>query len=264
VPTVAVVSDVHGRAADLVSAGEGVDALLCLGDLIDFVDYDDPSGGILGRLFGAEAVGHFVGLRTQRRFDEARDFSRGLWDGIDEPREVVIRRVVDEQYTELFGAFAEVVARGVPVYLTYGNVDLPQLFPDHATDGVTVLDGQVVDIGGVSFGFVGGGLPTPMRTPMEIPEDEYAAKVDAVAGCDVLCSHLPPHVPMMVYDTRAGRYERGSVAVLAAIGRWRPRLVLSGHVHNPLVPEMWFGPTRALNVGHFRARGTPTVLTVSA
>ena len=64
-------------------------------------------------------------------------------------------------------------------------------------------------------------LPTPMRTPMEIPEDVYAAKVDAVAGCDVLCSHLPPHIPMMVYDTRAGRYERGSAAVLDAIGRWR-------------------------------------------
>lgn len=261
---VAVVSDVHGRAADLVPAGEGVDALLCLGDLIDFVDYDDPSGGILGRLFGAESVAQFLALRTQRRFDEARTFSAGLWESLREPREVVIRRVVDEQYTELFAAFGKVAASGVPVYLTYGNVDLPQLIPDHATDGVTVVDGHVVDIGGVPFGFVGGGLPTPMRTPMEISEDEYAAKVDAVAGCDVLCSHLPPHVPMMVYDTRAGRYERGSAAVLDAIGRWKPRFALSGHVHNPLVPEMWFGHTRVINVGHFRGRGTPTVLDISA
>ncbi|HVU73522.1 MAG TPA: metallophosphoesterase [Mycobacteriales bacterium] len=261
---VAVVSDVHGRAADLVTAGEGVDALLCLGDLIDFVDYDDPRGGILGRLFGPDQVSQFVALRTQRRFDEARAYSASLWESLGEPREVVIRRVVDEQYAELFGAFGKVAASGVPVYLTYGNVDLPQLFTDHATEGVTILDGQVVDIGGVTFGFVGGGLPTPMHTPMEIPEDVYAAKVDAVAGCDVLCSHLPPHVPMMVYDTRARRYERGSAAVLDAIGRWRPRYVLSGHVHNPLVPEMWFGATGVLNVGHFRARGTPTILDVSA
>jgi Icc-related predicted phosphoesterase len=254
---VAVVSDVHGRAEELAVAGEGVDALLCLGDLIDFVDYDDPGGGILGRLFGAEAVGTFVRLRTERRFDEARAFSTSLWEALGEPRETVIRRVVDVQYAELFAALGKAPC---PVYLTYGNVDLPQLFADHETPGVTVLDGQVVDIGGLSFGFVGGGLPTPMRTPMEIPEDAYDAKVDAVAGCDVLCSHLPPHLPMLVYDTRARRFERGSTAVLAAVSRWAPRAVLSGHVHNPLVTETWFGRTRALNVGHFRARGVPTVV----
>ena len=44
-----VVSDVHGNVDALARAGDGADALVVLGDLIDFVDYRDPTGGILGR-----------------------------------------------------------------------------------------------------------------------------------------------------------------------------------------------------------------------
>ena len=36
-----VVSDVHGNARDLARAGEGADALICLGDLVLFLDYAD-------------------------------------------------------------------------------------------------------------------------------------------------------------------------------------------------------------------------------
>src|ERR1044072_1468305 len=49
-----VVSDVHGRADALARAGDGADALICLGDLILFVDYEDHSQGIFAELFGAE------------------------------------------------------------------------------------------------------------------------------------------------------------------------------------------------------------------
>ena len=72
-------SDVHGRADALARAKDGADALVCLGDLLLFVDYADHGAGVLGELFGAEAVGRFVELRTDRRFDEARAFSRSLW-----------------------------------------------------------------------------------------------------------------------------------------------------------------------------------------
>ena len=58
-----VVSDVHGNAEALARAGDGADALVVLGDLIDFVDYHDHSKGILGRVFGAEKVGIFAELR---------------------------------------------------------------------------------------------------------------------------------------------------------------------------------------------------------
>ena len=80
-----VVSDVHGRADALARAGDGADALVCLGDLLLFVDYADHGGGILGGIFGAEAVGRFVELRTARRFDEAREFTRSLWARVAGP-----------------------------------------------------------------------------------------------------------------------------------------------------------------------------------
>jgi predicted phosphodiesterase len=41
-----VVSDVHGNSEALARSGEGADALLCLGDLILFLDYADHSRGM--------------------------------------------------------------------------------------------------------------------------------------------------------------------------------------------------------------------------
>jgi Icc-related predicted phosphoesterase len=248
-----VVSDVHGNADALSRAGDGADALVCLGDLLLFVDYADHGRGVLGEIFGAEAVGRFVALRTARRYDEAREFTRALWAQVDD-RDAAVTAAVREQYAKLFAAFPD------PTYVTYGNVDVPPLWPEFARDGVHVLDGQVAELGGWRFGFVGGGLPSPMRTPYEVPEEEYAAKVAAVGEVDVLCSHLPPAVPELLYDVVARRFEKGSTALLDAIRRTQPRYALFGHVHQPLQRRIRIGRTECVNVGHFRATGQPWVL----
>ncbi len=70
-----VVSDVHGRADALRSAGDGADALICLGDLLLFIDYADHSQGIFPDLFGAEQARRLVELRSDGNFDEAREMS---------------------------------------------------------------------------------------------------------------------------------------------------------------------------------------------
>jgi Icc-related predicted phosphoesterase len=249
-----VVSDVHGSSEALARSGDGADALICLGDLILFLDYDDAGGGIFAELFGADAAAHLIGLRTERRFDDARDFSRGLWSEVGD-RQAVIEGAVRKQYAALFAAMP------TPAYVTYGNVDVPSLWPDYVRDGVQVLDGQTVEIGGRMFGFVGGGLQTPMRTPYEISDEDYAAKVAAIGAVDVLCCHIPPDIPELLYDVEARRMERGSVAVLDAVRETQPDLVLFGHVHNPLASRTRIGRTECVNVGHFRGRGTPYVLT---
>ncbi|SPE49330.1 Calcineurin-like phosphoesterase [Streptomyces netropsis] len=247
-----MVSDVHGNSEALARAGDGADALVCLGDLVLFLDYADHSRGIFPELFGVENADRIVELRTARRFEEARELARRLWDGID--RDSAVEKAVRGQYAELFAAFP------TPTYATYGNVDIPGLWPEYARPGTTVLDGERAEIGGRVFGFVGGGLRSQMRTPYEIDDETYAAKLAALGEVDVLCSHIPPDVPELCYDTVARRFERGSSALLETIKATRPKYALFGHVHQPLAQRMRIGDTECVNVGHFASSGTPWAL----
>jgi Icc-related predicted phosphoesterase len=249
-----VISDVHGRTDALRRAGDGADALICLGDLLLFLDYADHSRGIFADLFGAQAAREFIALRTAQQFDAAREFSSMLWASLPGEPAATINAAVAAQYAELFDAMP------TPAYLTYGNVDIPRLWAEHLRAGHQVLDGGRVEIGGLTFGFVGGGLRSVYRTPNEIDDDAFAAKVEAVGAVDVLCAHIPPEVPELLFDTVAQRMERGSQALLDAVHRTQPRYLLFGHVHQPLVDRLTIGSTQCVNVGHFRASGTPYVL----
>jgi Icc-related predicted phosphoesterase len=249
-----VVSDVHGRIDALSRAGDGADALVCLGDLLLFIDYADHAQGIFPELFGAAAASELIELRTARRFDEARTMSARLWAGLGGDPRAHIDAAVARQYAALFAAMP------VPAYLTYGNVDVPRMWEDHLRPGQRVLDGERVEIGGWTFGFVGGGLRSPYRTPYELDEDEFAAKVAAVGAVDVLCAHIPPAIPELLFDTVARRMETGSEALLEAIARTQPRYALFGHVHQPQASRVTVGATECVNVGHFRATGQPFAL----
>jgi Icc-related predicted phosphoesterase len=158
------------------------------------------------------------------------------------------------QYAGMFAALPE------PAYLTYGNVDVPGMWARYLKPGHRVLDGGTVEIGGWTFGFVGGGLKSAYHTPYEVTEEEFRAKLEAVGEVDVLCTHIPPAVPELLYDTVARRLEIGSVALLDTIKATRPRYSVFGHVHQPLARRTRIGTTECLNVGHFRATGTPFVL----
>jgi Icc-related predicted phosphoesterase len=249
-----VVSDVHGRSDALAAAADGADALFCLGDLLLFVDYADHAKGIFPDLFGAAAAERFIALRTAQRFDEAREMSARLWAGLDGDPAAHVEAAASRQYAELFAALPS------PSYLTYGNVDIPRMWAPHLRPGHHVLDGERVQLGGWTFGFIGGGLRTVYRTPNEVADEVYAAKVAAVGDVDVLCTHIPPAVPDLLYDTVARRMERGSEALLDAVRATQPRYVLFGHVHQPLASRATIGRTECVNVGHFRATGIPYVL----
>jgi Icc-related predicted phosphoesterase len=249
-----VVSDVHGRADALASAGHGADALICLGDLLLFLDYADYGQGIFADLFGAEATRVYVELRTAGRFDEARELSARLLAQRGQSPASLFEAAMARQYADLFRALPE------PAYLTYGNVDVPRMWQTYAKPGHHILDGKTVDLDGWRFGFVGGGLKSAYRTPYEMTEDEYRAKLEAVGEVDVLCTHIPPAIPELLYDTVSRRLEKGSVALLDTIKATRPRYSVFGHVHQPLARRTRIGVTECLNVGHFRATGAPFVL----
>ncbi len=266
-----VVSDVHGNVDALARAGDGADALLVLGDLIDFVNYHDHSSGILGSIFGPAVVHRYAQLRSGGAPGAAAAFVQGLWARLPDSREVV-RQAIAEQYERLFAVLP------CPTYATPGNVDLPELWPRFAHAGVHVLDGQSTEIGGLSWGFVGGGLvPQGLVPEGLVPEglvsqreavfraylrtpQQYAAAVAALGRVDMLCSHIPPAVPELLYDVRARRSETGSEHLLAVIRRDRPRGALFGHVHQPLAQRVRVGRTECVNVGHFQRTGVPHVV----
>jgi Icc-related predicted phosphoesterase len=255
-----VVSDVHGASQALARAAEGCDAFVCLGDLILFLDYDDPARGIFADLFGEEHARVYIQARTANEFGRAHELSTAAWQrlGVTEAadRWQVIEAMVRLQYEELFHAMP------TPALLTYGNVDIPSMWPDFLRPGHEVIDGGSIDVDGMRWGFVGGGLTSPMRTPYEISAEDYAAKVESLGPVDILFSHIPPAIPELTYDVAARRFETGSRALLEYVQEVQPRYHLFGHVHQPLAARTRIGRTECINVGHFNGRGTPFAIDV--
>lgn len=227
---------------------------MVLGDLIDFVDYHDHSRGILGAVFGPEKVAVFARLRRERRHNEIAAYASSLWASLSDPA-AVVEEAVREQYAKIFAAMP------TPTYATPGNVDVPDLWPEFAGEGVRALDGEVIDIGGLRFGFVGGGLLPPnivrrkrggVFRPYLRTDADFAEAVRALPELDVLCSHVPPDVPELTYDVVARRFEFGSTGLLERIRTGGPRWSVFGHVHQPLASRMRIGRTECVNVGHFQ------------
>lgn len=247
-----VVSDLHGAADDLKKSIPESSTLLLLGDLLNLLDYTTWTG-ILADVFSADAVKQVAELRAQGRVAEARDIMRKRSEGREEEvRQEIGRRVV-EQYTEIFAALPD------PTYLILGNVDHPELAHSFAQDNPAVIeaDSQVFTLEGERFGFVGGALPSPLNVPGEITEEEMARRLDAIGDVDVLCTHIPPAVPELCYDTLAAHPEKGSKDILRYIEDVQPTRAYFGHVHQPLVSVMHIGRTTCVNVGYFRATRRP-------
>lgn len=245
--SVYVVSDLHGAIDALRKAVPEGATLLMLGDLVNFIDYHSMEG-ILVDVFSEEAVRKVVDLRTAGDFDEAGRVIRERAAGREDEVRSMIGARVREEYETVLPALPD------PTYLVLGNVDHPQLIDALAGNvpNVILADATTADIDGERFGFVGGALPTPLHVAGEITEEEMRAKIERLDEVDVLCSHIPPAVPELCFDTVAGKSERGSDDLLAYIHDVQPRRHYFGHVHQPLVSSMHIGRTLCVNVGYFR------------
>ena len=242
-----VVSDLHGAHDALRKAVPEGSTLLLLGDLINFLDYISMTG-ILTEVFSIDAVAEVVELRTSGKVEEARRVMHERAVGREEEIRMEIGRRVHEAYEEIFAALTG------RTYLILGNVDNPALAHSFAQEaGVREPDGTVVEIEGERFGFAGGALPTPLNVAGEITEEEMRAKVENIGECDVLCTHIPPAVPELCFDTVAGKAELGSEDILRYIEDVQPRRAYFGHVHQPLTSALHIGRTLCVNVGYFRA-----------
>ncbi len=113
---------------------------------------------------------------------------------------------------------------------------------------VTFAEGKVLDLGGFSLVSMGWTNPTPWDTFREAPEEELAAKIEAVAsqvpdmGRAIFNFHAPPfgtgldEAPALDATLRpihggAVMKPVGSLAVRDAINEHQPMLSIHGHIH---------------------------------
>jgi Icc-related predicted phosphoesterase len=244
---VMAISDLHGAADHLEAAARECDVLFVLGDLINVLDYRTMDG-ILVEVFGREPVATAARLRSEGRFEEARSSIRrevGDW----EAARARVAELARRDYERVFAAFPP------GSYVTFGNVDIPELVREMVPSGVTFVDGETVRVGSMTFGVVGGGVRTPLNVPGEVSDEEFDAKLRRIGAVDVVCTHMPPRIPWYCYDVVAKKFEPGSVGLIAYVQEHQPRYALFGHVHQPLVNRGAIRQTELVNVGHFQARG---------
>lgn len=244
-----VVSDVHGATAALRRLVELGEPIAVLGDLVNLTDYRSGEG----------AVADVLGITFARAASSARgegDFEtmRSLWrqevgDRGDEVR-VAIGGALEKQYAEV----AEALAGGTGLVI-HGNVDRPSLLRESLPDGYRYLQGETVDIDGLRFGFVGGGVSTPLQAEGEVSDEEMTRMLEEMGPVDVLCTHVAPALRPLRLDVVTGREERGSQPVLDYLRAHQPRLHLFGDIHQGQATAWRIGPTRSINAGYFRATG---------
>lgn len=245
-----VVSDVHGAFAALNRVAGLGETLLILGDLANLTDYRTGDGAVASA-FGIDLAREAGEARGGGDFDEMRRIWRAAITDPEQGRRA-IEEAIDRQYEEL----PEALATGEG-FVIHGNVDRPGRLKESLPPGFTYAHGMRVEIDSVLFGFVGGGVPTPLRAAGEVSDEDMESMLSNLGPVDVLCTHVPPAVDALRTDVVTGRAERSSGPVLEYILKHQPRMHLFGDVHQPQATAWRIGSTRCRNVGYFRATGRP-------
>ena len=248
-------SDIHGRFGALAEVASRGEPLLILGDLINLVDYRTGEG-IFAQVLGIEFARSIAASRGGARFEEMRNLWAEKVGDRSEWFRAAMAREVREQYRMMSKALA-----GAQSYVTYGNVDRPDILRESLPQGARFMDGEVVVIEGLRVGFAGGGLTTPMNASGEVSDQEMTDKLAALGEVDVLCTHLAPAIPALHFDVVTGKYERASRPVLDYLLQVRPRYHFFGDVHQPQAHQWRVGSTLCRNVGYFRATRRPVRVT---
>lgn len=242
-----IVSDVHGEFEALAQLAASGETLLILGDLINLLDYRTGEG-IISDVMGDE-FGRQVAVR---RGDSDYSGMRRLWSEMSDERSRQVRAAMREAARDQYEGCHRAL-QGATGYVTYGNVDRPEMLRESLPPGMQFVDGDRVEIDGLVFGFVGGGISTPVHAEGEVTDHEMTEKLNRLGTVDVLCTHLSPRVAPLHRDVITGRLERSSLPILEYLHTHRPRLHFFGDVHQPQATRWRVGPTLCQNVGYFRA-----------
>jgi len=251
--------DVTGKIiVPLVANGDGV----WRGEI-----YDEPVQAREGEELEAlqkriRTIGRYDVLLTAQEKAEVDAHPHGL--------DALFHRAMRESL-ERWVALAEERLAGsrVPCFMMLGNddyEDLGELL--RGSETVTNAEDDIVELpGGFEMASFGYSTPTPWDSPRELPEEEMAARIDALVARlrdpehAVFNFHCPPHgthldqAPMLDAELRPQVDATGlkvgpvgSTAVRGAIERSEPLLGLHGHVHeSPAAQKV--GRTVCINPG---------------
>jgi Icc-related predicted phosphoesterase len=130
-------------------------------------------------------------------------------------------------------------SRDGELLVVLGNHDNPDPRSLHGKT-VTIEDGLVA-------GGIGGSLPTG-RFPFQLEEGEYLSMLGRLGHVDILIVHQPPFGTKC--DLAYSGEHVGSRAIREYVLRERPRLVLTGHIHESPAIDM-LGGAVVINPGPF-------------
>jgi hypothetical protein len=187
---------------------------------------------------------------NDKAFEGARQLIRGgEWDCV-----VVAGDIANYDVELAKRRLTELAEPGIPLFFVPGNMDGPELSSWSGTESVRPLHGRSARVGGVTLVGLGGSPPGPFSTPFEVPEERAVQLMNrALAGFKegglVLVSHCPPKNTKL--DAVASGEHAGSKAVRNFIEKFKPALVISGHVHEARGVDS-IGETVLVNTGPAR------------
>lgn len=132
-----------------------------------------------------------------------------------------------------------------------GNCDHHEVDAYLAQEGMSIQRRSAV-IDGIGFVGVGGSLPCPLATPIELSEDDFEAHLqEAASGLPVgmpmiLVVHQPPY--HTINDFANIRMHVGSRAIRRFVVEHNPIACFTGHIHEGIGIDT-VGQTKVINPG---------------
>ncbi len=242
------VADVHGAYDRLHSLLDPSIPLIVLGDNLNMMDFRTFEG-IATEMLDADDFRCI--LEALGRGDRKNAMSIARSRIFDDPQRLLLAQsIVEREYRKLKAVLPP------QSIVMYGNVDFPEQL-EQVLGPEMFVDFGVREIGALRFGFVSGTPPyeQSMGLPGEIPLDEYEKRLAELGPVDILCTHMPPDVDDLCFDTVVNRNWGGCRAINKYMNEYQPLYHLFGHIHNPRVSEIKKGRTIIRNAGGFRYNG---------
>jgi len=149
---------------------------------------------------------------------------------------------------DLPGALDLISGITAPIIMVPGNNESEAELRAAAPRNATVLHGEATTFEGLTIFGLGYAVPvTPFKDwSCDIDEATAAKMLATCEATDILISHSPPKGYLDVTSTGMSL---GSTAVIEAIERIAPPLVLCGHIHDCWGQSAMIGPSKVVNLG---------------